>query len=97
LPEENWRDVEHVPVAVALPVPGEFDGDGHAGHPLGANGRFCIGLPTKVATGLPLWVSAHFHGKIDRTAIDFSNAYNTLLLDTAEELTYALLGRIRHS
>lgn len=95
LPEENWKDVEHVPVAVALPVPGESDSDGHAGRPLGPSGRFCIGLPTQVSTGLPLWVSAHFHGKIDRTAIDFSNAYNTLLLDTAEELAYALLGRIK--
>lgn len=95
LPEENWKDVEQVPVAVALPVPGESDGDGHEGHPLGPNGRFCIGLPTQVSTGLPLWVSAHFHGKIDRTAIDFANAYNTLLLDTAGELARTLLDRIK--
>src|SRR5438876_5737657 len=28
-----------------------------------ARGKFCIGLPTRVETGLPLWVNAHFHGK----------------------------------
>src|SRR5690606_32241027 len=76
LPEENWRDVEQVPVAVALPIPESKEGADHAGQPLGANGRFCIGLPTQVQTGVPVWVSAHFHGKIDRTAIDFGNAYN---------------------
>jgi hypothetical protein len=90
LPEENWRDVEHVPVAVALPIPADHDGK-----PLGANGRFCIGLPTKAQTGAPLWVSAHFHGKIDRTAIDFGNAYNTLLLKAAEELSESLIERLK--
>jgi hypothetical protein len=95
LPAENWRDVERVPVAVALPIPADADGADHAGHPVGANGRFCIGLPTQVSTGLPLWVSAHFHGKIDRTAIDFSNAYNTLLLEAAGELADSLLDRVK--
>lgn len=95
LPEENWRDVEHVPVAVALPIPASQDGTDYAGHPLGANGRFCIGLPTQVQTGVPLWVSAHFHGKIDRTAIDFGNAYNTLLLKAAEELSESLIERLK--
>lgn len=95
LPDENWRDVEHVPVAVALPIPTVPDGAVHAGHPLGANGRFCIGLPTQVSTGVPLWVSAHFHGKIDRTAINFSNGYNTLLLEAAAELAESLIERVK--
>jgi len=95
LPEENWRDVEHVPVAVALPIPTSPDSRDDAGHPLGANGWFCIGLPTHVSTGVPLWVSAHFHGKIDRTAIDFGNAYNTLLLKAAEELAESLIDRLK--
>jgi len=95
LPEENWKDVECVPVAVALPIPTDAHSSGHAAYPLGANGRFCIGLPTQVPTGLPLWVSAHFHGKIDRTAIDFSNAYNTLLLEAAGELANSLIDRIK--
>lgn len=95
LPEENWRDVEHVPVAVALPIPASKAGAGHASQPLGANGRFCIGLPTQVQTGVPLWVSAHFHGKIDRTAIDFGNAYNTLLFKAAEGLSESLIERLK--
>lgn len=95
LPEENWKDVEHVPVAVALPIPAPQDGAEHAGHPIGARGRFCIGLPTQVPTGVPLWVSAHFHGKIDRTAIDFGNAYNTLLLNAAEELAESLVENLK--
>lgn len=95
LPEENWGDVEHVPVAVALPIPASQDGADYAGDSLGANGRFCIGLPTQVQTGVPLWVSTHFHGKIDRTAIDFGNAYNTLLLKAAEELSESLIERLK--
>jgi len=95
LPEENWSMVEHVPVAVALPIPVSQDGADYAGQPLGANGRFCIGLPTKVQTGVPLWVSAHFHGKIDRTAIDFGNAYNTLLLKAADNLSESLIERLK--
>lgn len=95
LPEENWRDVEQVPVAVALPIPELMEHAVHASQPLGANGRFCIGLPTKVQTGVPIWVSAHFHGKIDRTAIDFGNAYNTLLFKAAEALSESLIDRLK--
>jgi hypothetical protein len=93
LPEENWRGIEKVPVAIALPTPAE--GNDNDTRPLGPSGRFCIGLPTRVPTGLPLWVSAHFHGKIDRTAIDFENAYNHLLFDAAVELSGALLQRLK--
>lgn len=88
LPAENWKDVEQVPVAVALPDPRQSDSNIAT---LGAAGRFCIGLPTRVVTGLPLWVSAHFHGKIDRTAIDFENAYNGLLFSAAVKLTAVLI------
>jgi hypothetical protein len=93
LPEENWRGIEKVPVAVALPAP--RGGNDHSTRLLGPNGRFCIGLPTRVPTGSPLWVSAHFHGKIDRTAIDFDSAYNHLLFDAAVELSGALLQRLK--
>lgn len=93
LPEENWRGIEKVPVAVALPSAAAGNGTGT--RPLGPTGRFCIGLPTRVPTGSPLWVSAHFHGKIDRTAIDFENAYNHLLFDAAVELCGAMLQRLK--
>ena len=95
LPEENWKDVQSVPVALALPVPDERENETSGARPLGPHGRFCIGLPSHVSTGLPIWVSAHFHGKIDRTAIDFSNRYNTLLLDAAEDLASVLLDWIK--
>jgi hypothetical protein len=94
LPEENWKDVEQVPVAVALPIPAHSEGDKEA-KPLGANGRFCIGLPTQVRTGVPLWVSAHFHGKIDRTEIYFQNAYNNLLFRAVEDLAGTLIDRLK--
>ena len=95
LPDENWRKVEHVPVAVALPIPTSQEAADYSGHPLGVDGRFCIGLPTKVQTGVPLWVSSHFHGKIDRTAIVFGNAYNTLLLKVAVELSELLIDWLK--
>lgn len=97
LPEENWSRVERVPVAIALPVPSTQEVSQNAGHPLGPHGRFCIGLPTLVPTGVPLWVSSHFHGKIDRTAIEFRNAYNGLLLSAAEDLAEALINRLKTS
>ena len=93
LPEENWKDVEEIPVSVALPDP--VRGDGEEAVPLGAVGRFCIGLPTLVQTGSPFWVSSHFHGKIDRTAIDFANDFNRLLFDAAEDLAETLLDRLK--
>ena len=95
LPEENWKDVEQVPVAIALPDPAR--GDDEEVTPLGATGRFCIGLPTQVRTGLPLWVSAHFHGKIDRTAIDFDNDYNDLLFDAALDLGHSMCERLKRA
>jgi hypothetical protein len=93
LPEENWRGIEKIPVAVALPDP--MREENAPLRLLGATGRFCIGLPTRVGTGLPFWVSAHFHGKIDRTAIDFSSRFNQLLFDAAVELSGDLLERLK--
>jgi hypothetical protein len=93
LPDANWRTVDHVPVAIALPDTG--DGDDTVPSPLGPHGRFCIGLPTQVMTGLPFWVSAHFHGKIDRTNIDFHSTYNELLFQTAVHLVDVLLTYLK--
>ncbi|AWM40163.1 hypothetical protein GobsT_13990 [Gemmata obscuriglobus] len=93
LPEENWQRIEKIPVAVALPQP--VLAEKQAAATLGPSGLFCIGLPTRVSTGLPLWVSSHFHGKIDRTAIDFDSRYNDLLFDAAVELAGELLERFK--
>ncbi len=93
LPEENWKNVEQIPITVAIPDPARGDSD--ATKAIGADGRFCIGLPTQVKTGLPLWVSAHFHGKIDRTAIDFKNTYNQLLFNASVKLAIVLLEQLK--
>jgi hypothetical protein len=93
LPAENWSGVEQIPLAVALPDPARTESD--EPRPIGTHGRFCIGLPTQVATGLPLWATAHFHGKIDRTAIDFENDYNALLFDAIVELATVLIERVK--
>jgi hypothetical protein len=92
LPGDAWTTVEEVPVSIALPLAGAAQ----RGSPLGAMGKFCIGLPTLQATGTPLWVHSHFHGNISRTEIDFTDLpYNRLLLNEATDLFGALLERLR--
>src|SRR5262249_37439279 len=76
----------------ALPMPSS---DGAAA--LGPPGRFCLGLPTQQPTGLPLHVDARFFATISRTGLDFTLAYNAMLLDVAAELLDELLGSLRAS
>ncbi len=91
----NWRKVRSAHAAVALPRP---DADSENLAPLGADGLFCIGLPTRVSTGLPAWADGPFHGKISRTDIDFrSQDYNRLILEEAAHLFWAILERLKES
>lgn len=92
LPGEGWSDVEHATVSIALPQPAP---DSCELQP--ERGLFCIGLPTRVETGTPLWVDAHFHGNVPRTDIDFSLAYNGLLLDEATRLVTALIDELKRA
>lgn len=89
---EAWSDDDPLPVTIALPMP-RSEGAG----PLGPPGRFCLGLPTQQATGLPLHVDARFFATISRTGLDFSLPYNAMLLDVAVELLGELLGILRGS
>ena len=43
-----------------------------------------------------MWVSSHFHGKIDRTSIEFGNAYNQLLFTTTVDLAAVLIDQLKH-
>lgn len=89
---EAWSDDDPLPVTIALPMPGS-EGAGALGPP----GRFCLGLPTQQATGLPLHVDARFFATISRTGLDFAIPYNAMLLDVAAELLGDLLGILRDS
>lgn len=79
LPGRNWDEVETADVTVAVKIP---DVDA-IGSPLGPTGLLCIGLPTKMTTGTPVWVDARFHGNLPRTEIYWVHAYNELLLREA--------------
>lgn len=89
---EAWTDDDPLPVTIALPMPG-----GEAAASLGPPGRFCLGLPTQQATGLPVHVDARFFATISRTGLDFALPYNGMLLEVAVELLGELLRILRES
>ncbi|OQB81201.1 MAG: hypothetical protein BWX88_04335 [Planctomycetes bacterium ADurb.Bin126] len=93
LPGSNWDKVGNSPVSVALPLPSPSTEQTIL---LGANGRVCIGLPTKDATGTPAWINAHFYGTISRTGIDLiENSYNAMLFQEAIRLHEALITDLK--
>ena len=95
LPSENWKDVSTAPVSIALPC-NQARSDGESDlTPLPTTGRFCIGLPTKMDTGSPVWVNAPFHGTIARTDIRLENHYNELLFEKAISLAGHLVSRFK--
>lgn len=91
LPGDGQSQVTQAPVAVALPehVAGEKS------IALGTDGKFCIGLPTKVGTGTPAWIHSHFFGKISRQDLDLDYRFNEILFDKAVRLHRALVGRLK--
>lgn len=89
---ESWKEIDHAPVAVALPCP-----DKEAGNPLGSAGRFCMGLPTELPTGLPLWVDGRFHGRLNREGLYLDTKYNDEVLAGARALFVKLLDHLRGS
>ena len=89
----TWKDVRSAYVGVALPRSPYF---GENLRPLGADGMFCIGLPTHVRTGMPAWVDGPFHGHISRTIVDFKDQrYNRLILDEGIEIFWSTLEHIK--
>jgi hypothetical protein len=94
LPGSNWANVTKSPIEVAIPI---LDSSAdQASVSRGANGRICIGLPTKDGTGTPAWVNAHFHGTISRTGIDLkSKPYNSRLFRECVRLHGALIDYLK--
>lgn len=89
----TWKDVRSAYAGVALPRSPHL---GENLRPLGADGIFCIGLPTHVRTGLPVWVNGPFHGHISRTIVDFKDQqYNRLILEEGTEIFWSALEYIK--
>ena len=89
----TWKDVRSAYVGVALPRSPIL---GETLKPLKADGIFCIGLPTKICTGMPAWVNGPFHGHISRTSVDFKDQqYNRLILDEGIRIFWSALEYIK--
>jgi len=89
---EAWKPSDPIPVTVALPRPSTVELS-----PLEPDGRFCLGLPTKQGTGLPVHVDARFFATISRTGLDFGLPYNVMLLDVAVALLTELIEELKRS
>ena len=88
-----WNSVRSAYVGVALPR-SPFLGENL--RPLSADGMFCIGLPTHVCTGMPVWVDGPFHGHISRTFIDFKDQeYNRIILEEGIKIFWSALEYIK--
>ncbi len=93
LPGDQWGQVDRAAVSVALPIPIT---SAVPPAPLGTSGVFCIGLPTQMRTGMPIWVNARFHANIARTQIDLMQSdYNRILFDEATDLVAALVRALK--
>jgi len=93
IPGDNWDKVESVHASIALPRPRRKK---TIGLPFGCSGKFCIGLPTMVSTGMPAWLDGPFHGNIPRTRIDLdSQPYNRVIFDGAKELFWSVIEHLK--
>lgn len=90
LPGDGQSHVNQAPIAVALPKVSSTEN-----LLLGASGKFCIGLPTKVLTGTPAWIHSHFFGKISRQDLDLDYKFNELLFEEAIRLHGTLVERLK--
>ncbi len=88
----TWKNVRSAHVGVGLPR----STLGEHLEPLGPCGIFCIGLPTHVDTGMPIWVNGPFHGHINRTDIDFgSQNYNRIILKEGIKVLWTAINHIK--
>lgn len=88
-----WKNVRSAYVGVALPR-NRFRGEKL--RPFGADGKFCIGLPTHVRTGMPAWMDGPFHGHISRKFIDFEDQeYNRIILEEGTKIFWSALEYIK--
>ena len=88
-----WKNVRSAYVRVALPR-SPFLGEKLKS--LSIDGMFCIGLPTQVRTGIPVWVDGPFHGHISRTRVDFKDQqYNSIILEEGIKIFWSALEYIK--
>ena len=95
LPGKRWREVRTAYAAVTLPrVP--------ANQPepkrFPVAGRMCIGLPSRMATGTPVWLDGPFHGNVARTEIDLeeeSQPYNRLIFEECVALLWQAIDHVK--
>ena len=88
-----WKSVRSAYVGVALPRSPFL---GEKLRPLSTDGMFCIGLPTQVRTGMPVWVDGPFHGHISRTFVDFKDQqYNSIILEEGIKIFWSALEYIK--
>lgn len=93
LPGRNWDQVESANLSLAFPKPGKRK---LPGEPFGTTGLFCIGLPTKVKTGTPVWLNGPFHGNIARTEIALAaQPYNRLIFEHLLELYWIAIEHLK--
>ena len=89
----TWKDVRSAYTGIALPRSPNL---GESLKPLGADGIFCIGLPTHVRTGMPVWVNGPFHGHISRTIVDFKDQqYNRMILEEGIGIFWSMVEYIK--
>jgi hypothetical protein len=92
LPGPNWSKVETAHAAVAFPMSLRSDPPSQ----LAAEGRICIGLPTRQASGTPVWLDGPFHGNVPRTAVDFKETeFNRLVFDECVLLFWEAIDWIK--
>ena len=88
-----WKSVRSAYVGVALPRSPFL---GEKLRPLSTDGMICIGLPTQVPTGMPVWVDGPFHGHISRTHVDFKDQqYNSIILEEGIKIYWSALEYIK--
>lgn len=89
------REVQTAHASVALPrrpsiqsLPRRFP----------VEGKMCIGLPTRMATGTPIWLDGPFHGNVARTQIDLapdSQPFNSLVFDECVGLFWQAIEHVK--
>lgn len=78
----RWPEIEEVSVSMAVRLGATPD-----------VGKFSIYLPTRRPTGSAVHLNAPFFGDMSRTSIDFEDAYNKQLLETAADLVLEVVRK----
>jgi hypothetical protein len=79
---DRWKEIENVSVEIAVRLGAEPEA-----------GKFSIFLPTHLPTGSAVHINAPFFGEMSRKSIDFNDAYNKQLRDTAADLVLEVVRK----